>query len=202
MTRSDAATPAQYLAELPADRRAVVARVRDLVNAHLPAGYEESVGWGMICWGIPLARYPDTYNGQPLGYVALAAQKHYYALYLTCLYMDAEQTDRFARAFAAAGKKLDMGKSCLRFRDIGDLPLDVIGETIARTTPDEYIRMYEHARAGTATARKATKQPASKKAATRKAAAKRTTAKPAAKRASTGRAAATKSTGARKRSRG
>jgi uncharacterized protein YdhG (YjbR/CyaY superfamily) len=175
MAGSTASTVAQFLAELPPERRAVVSRVRDVVRAHMPAGYEESMGWGMICWSIPLSRYPDTYNKQPLGYVCLAAQKHYYALHLTTLYMDPERGAEFARAFAATGRKLDMGKGCVRFRSVEALPLDVVAETIARTTPEEYIAMYERARAS----RPAAKKPATKKAAAKKAAAtpKRATAR-------------------------
>lgn len=189
MAASTATTVAQYLAELPPDRRVVVARVRDVVRANLPAGYEESVSWGMICWSIPLSRYPDTYNGQPLGYACLAAQKNHYALYLTCLYMDAEQSAAFARAFTAAGHRLDMGKSCLRFRTIDELPLDVIGREIARTPPDEYIALYERSRAAAAKQRAGTA--ATKVGAKQKVAAKqKATAKKAAKKAASTRAAA------------
>ena len=82
----------------------------------MPAGYAESMAYGMIGWAVPLARYPNTYNGQPLGYVALAAQKNYFALYLTCAYQDAAEEAWLADAFARSGKKLDKGKSCVRFR--------------------------------------------------------------------------------------
>jgi hypothetical protein len=176
--RTTAATVEQYLAELPPERRDVVARVRDLVNAHLPRGYEESFGWGMICWGIPLARYPDTYNGQPLGYACLAAQKNHYALYLTGLYMSPEDAEWFARAFAEAGKKLDMGKSCLRFRAVDDLPLDVVGRAVSLTTPEEFIARYERVRAGTKTgARKAAAKAKSPAKSSAKSARKGTTSK-------------------------
>ena len=84
MVSSAAATVEAYLAELPPERRAVVATVRALVNAHLPEGYVEGMHWGMIGWVIPLSRYPVTYNKQPLIYAALAAQKNNYALYLMC----------------------------------------------------------------------------------------------------------------------
>ena len=80
MASSSATTVAKYLASLPAERRKVVAAVRKMVLKHLPAGYQETMGWGMICYGIPLETYPDTYNGQPLCYTALAAQKNHYAL--------------------------------------------------------------------------------------------------------------------------
>lgn len=147
MVSSAAATVADYLAELPADRRAEVERVRDLINEVLPAGYREGIGYGMIGWVVPLEDYPGTYNKQPLAYAGLAAQKNYNSLYLTCAYASKERTERLKAAFAAAGKKLDMGKSCIRFKRADDLALDVIREEIASTKPDEFIRIYEEARA-------------------------------------------------------
>jgi len=144
---SKAATVADYLAELPADRRAEIKRVRDLINSVLPAGYREGMGYGMIGWVIPLERYPDTCNKQPLAYAALAAQKNSNSLYLNCVYASKERTERLKAAFATAGKKLDIGKSCIRFKKADDLALDAIAEEIASTTPDEYIRIYEEARA-------------------------------------------------------
>lgn len=146
MARSTATTVAGYLAELPDDRRAVVAAVRDAVARSMPAGYEERLSWGMITWEIPLARYPDTYNKQPLAYVALAAQKHHYALYLTCAYTDPAQLQALEDGFARAGRKLDMGKSCLRFKRLEDIPLDVVTSVIASTPPERYIEMYERSR--------------------------------------------------------
>jgi hypothetical protein len=141
--KSSAATVDEYLAELPADRREVVSRVRDEVLRNLPEGYRESVEWGMICYTIPLERYPDTYNKQPLSYAALAAQKNYYALYLTSPYVDEGQGRWLEDEFRKAGKKLDMGKSCLRFKKLDDLPLDVIGRAIASIPPDAFIARYE-----------------------------------------------------------
>jgi uncharacterized protein YdhG (YjbR/CyaY superfamily) len=145
MASSSAATVQEYLAELPPERREVVSAVRDVVLRNLPEGYREGMSFGMIGWGIPLERYPDTYNKQPLGYAALAAQKNYYALYLS-VYQDPQQETTFREEFAKAGKKLDMGKSCVRFRKLEDLPLDVIGWTIAATPPEELIRVYEASR--------------------------------------------------------
>lgn len=147
MAASKAATVAQYLAELPADRRKEIEAVRDLVNAALPADYREVISYGMIGWVIPFEDYPDTYNKQPLAYAALAAQKNYNSLYLNCVYGSPERTERLKAAFAKAGKKLDMGKSCIRFRRADELPLDVISEEIASTSPQEFIRIYEQARA-------------------------------------------------------
>ena len=97
----------------------------------------------MIGWVVPLERYPETYNGQPLVYVGLAAQKNYNSLYLNCVYASTERTERLRRSWSAAGKELDMGKSCIRFRCADDLALDVVRDEIASTTPDEYIALYE-----------------------------------------------------------
>lgn len=146
MVSSKATTVADYLDELPADRRAEIERVRNLINGALPDGYREGMGYGMIVWFIPLERYPDTYNKQPLGYAALAAQKNSNSLYVSC-YMSKERTAQFKAAFAAAGKKLDMGKSCVRFKKADDLALDAIRDEIASLTPDQYIRLHEEARA-------------------------------------------------------
>ena len=147
MASSKAATVEAYLQELPEDRREVVATVRGIILRNLPDGYVEAMNWGMITWEIPLERYPTTYNGQPLGYAALAAQKNNYSLYLMGVYADPEQEAALREAFRREGKKLDMGKSCVRFRKAADLPLDAIGELIAATTPEQYIARYEATRA-------------------------------------------------------
>jgi uncharacterized protein DUF1801 len=144
---SKASTVDDYLAELPDDRRAEIEKVRDLVNAALPAGYREGIGYGMIGWVVPRERYPDTYNKQPLAYAGLSAQKNYNSLYLTCVYASKERAERLKAAAAAAGKKLDMGKSCIRFKRAEDLPLDFISDEIASTSPDEFVRICEEARA-------------------------------------------------------
>jgi uncharacterized protein YdhG (YjbR/CyaY superfamily) len=146
MARSKATTVDQYLAELPAERREVIAKVRDVVKRNLPKGYTETMNWGMISYEVPLERYPNTYNRQPLSYVGLAAQKNHYALYLMGAYDGSEQQKQLADAFARAGKKLDMGKSCLRFKKLDDLPLDAIGRVIASTPPDKLITQFEAAR--------------------------------------------------------
>jgi hypothetical protein len=143
MAKSSAATVDEYLEELPPDRRAVVAAVRDVVRRNLPPGYRETMNWGMISYEVPLERYPDTYNGQPLNFAALAAQKSYYALYLSSVYQSPEQEAWLAGEFEKAGLKLDMGKSCVRFKRVADLPLDAIGMLIASTPPDSFIARYE-----------------------------------------------------------
>jgi len=146
MASSKAATVEEYLQELPEDRREVVSTVRDVILRNLPDGYTETMAWGMITYGIPLERYPTTYNGQPLGYAALAAQKNSYSLYLLGAYMDPEQEEALLEAFRREGKKLDRGKSCVRFKRTADLPLDAIGELIAATTPEQFIARYEASR--------------------------------------------------------
>lgn len=139
MARSDAPTPDAYLAELSADRAAEIARVRDAVNGAIPGGYVERMAWGMISWEVPLELSGKTYNGQPLVYAALAAQKNHNALYLNCTYGSEERTEALRERFAASGRKLDMGKSCVRFRKAADLDLDAIAEAVAAVTPDEYV---------------------------------------------------------------
>lgn len=146
MVAHHVATVEEYLAELPEPRREVVAAVREVVLRNLPAGYREAVSWGMIAYEVPLERYPDTYNGKPLAYAALAAQKNHYSLYLTCVYQDPAQAERFREEFTGAGKRLDMGKSCIRFRRLDDLPLDVVGRAIASTPPEAFIAQYEASR--------------------------------------------------------
>ena len=141
MASSTAPTPEAYLAALEPGRAAEVGQVRDLVNAALPDGYRERMAWGMISWEVPVELSGPTYNKQPLVYAALAAQKNYNALYLNCAYASAERTERLRQAFAASGHKLDMGKSCIRFRRAADLNLDAIRAEIASATPSEYIAL-------------------------------------------------------------
>lgn len=147
MTKSKVTNVGEYLDSLPEERRAVVAKVRDVILKNLPPGYAETMNWGMISYEIPLERYPDTYNGQPLAYAGLAAQKNYFALYLLGANQDPAQEALLRQGFADAGKKLDMGKSCLRFQKLEDLPLDVVGRVIASTSPEEFIERHEAARA-------------------------------------------------------
>jgi len=140
---SRAATVPDYLDELDPTRRADIEQVRDAINAALPAGYVETMSFGMIGWVVPLDDYPVTYNGQPLAYAALAAQKNGNSLYLNCVYASPERAERLRAAWAASGRKLDMGKSCIRFRRAADLPLDVVADEIAATTPADFIALYE-----------------------------------------------------------
>lgn len=146
MVSSRAETVDEYLAELPDDRRDAIAEVRDVILENLPDGFVEAMNWGMISYEVPLERHPDTYNGKPLMYAALASQKNHMAVYLTSIYVDGETEDRFRTEYEATGKKLDMGKSCVRFKTLDQLPLELIGRVIAGTTVDELIAIYERSR--------------------------------------------------------
>jgi uncharacterized protein YdhG (YjbR/CyaY superfamily) len=143
---SPASSVKQYLAALPKERREDVQRVRSVILKNLPKGFEEGMQYGMIVYYIPLSKYPETYNDQPLGVAALASQKNYLSLYLMNIYGDEETEQWFTREWKKAGKKLDKGKSCIRFKRAEDLPLELIGNAIARTSVEEFIAMYEKAR--------------------------------------------------------
>jgi hypothetical protein len=143
---SNVKTPAQYIASLPADRAKTIATVRALVNKHIPSGYDECLIWGTIGWTIPLSRYPDTYNKQPICYVALASQKNYCSLYLMGAFWSASQLEQLKAAFKSAGKKLDMGKCCVHFESPDDLPLEAIGKLISAISSEKWIEMYEQSR--------------------------------------------------------
>jgi hypothetical protein len=145
--QSDATTVAEYLDSLPADRRAALSAVRRVIRKNLPKGIVETMNWGMISYEIPLKTYPDTYNGQPLMYAALGSQKNHMAVYLTAVYGSQKLREEFEAAYRASGKKLDMGKSCVRFRTLDGLPLDVIGNAIGSCTVEQYIATFEKAQA-------------------------------------------------------
>jgi len=146
--KTNATTVDTYLAALPADRRAAIAAVREAILAKLPEGYVECFAFGMIGYVVPLTVYPDTYNKQPLMYAALASQKNHMAVYLTNVYGDPALRARFGAGFRAAGKRLDMGKSCVRFKKLDDLPLAVIGEAIAATPMADFVAFAKSVRAG------------------------------------------------------
>ena len=112
--RSDAKTVKEYLEGLPEDRRHALKKVRAVVRKNLPKGYEEAMNWGMISYQVPLKTCPDTYNGQPLMYAALASQKNHMAIYMTGVYMSEETRKEFEKAYKTAGKRLDAGKCCVR----------------------------------------------------------------------------------------
>jgi hypothetical protein len=140
-------TVEEFLASLADDRQAIVTAVRKVILENLPPGYEEGIQYGMLAYSVPLSVLPDTYNKQPLGYAALGSHKSYLSLYLNNVYSNPEIEAWFRQAFLASGKKLNMGKSCVNFKKLDDLPLDVIGQTIARTPIDEFVATYRAARA-------------------------------------------------------
>jgi hypothetical protein len=148
-----ATTVAQYLATLPPDRRRVIAGVRAMIRRHLPAGYRETMAAGMITYEVPLSRLPDTYNGHALWYAALGSNKGYCTLHLMAAYASTALYRQLEAAFKAAGKKFDMGKACLRFQALDDLPLDEVGRVIAAVPIDEYIASYQASRKKTAKGR-------------------------------------------------
>ncbi len=142
---SDADTVEDYLASLPEDRQRAMSAVRDVVLAQLPSGLEETMNWGMVAYQVPLERYPDTYNKQPLLYAALASQKNHMALYLMGIYGSESLRTEFEEAYRATGKRMDIGKSCVRFRRLDDLPLDVVADAVSAVSLDEFLAMYDQA---------------------------------------------------------
>jgi uncharacterized protein YdhG (YjbR/CyaY superfamily) len=144
-----ASTVAQYLATLPADRRAALSAVREVINENLPDGYEEGK-FGMISWYVPLSLYPAGYGENPkvpLPLVALASQKSGMGLHFLCFYGHPTLSTWFVGEYKKSGKKLDMGKGCVRFKKLEDLALDVVGRTVASVPVKEHIANYRSARA-------------------------------------------------------
>lgn len=146
--QSKAKTVKEYLAELPTERRAAIGAVREVILKNLPKGYEE-VMQGMIGYVVPHHLYPPGYHcdpKQPLPFVGLASQKNHMAVYMMCIYMDKESESWFTKAYKASGKKLNMGKCCVRFKKLQDLPLELIGQAVGKKSVKEYIALYEKAR--------------------------------------------------------
>ena len=137
--RSKAKTVAEYVAKLPAERREAMENVRSVILKNLPEGMEEAMNWGMITYQVPLSVCPNTYNHQPLMYAALASQKNHMAVYLSSVYMDPSAQAAFEQAYRATGKRYDAGKSCVRFRRLDDLPLELIGRAIESMTMQEFV---------------------------------------------------------------
>ena len=135
-----------FLAAIPEDRRADVERVRAVIRRHLPKGYEEVVSRNMLVYQVPLDRYPDTYNGHPLWYAALASEKSYLSLHLMPIYGDTKLAVRLDEGFRAAGKKVNRGKSCIHFATADDLALDVIGQIVEAFPIDRWVQIAESAK--------------------------------------------------------
>lgn len=147
--QSTAPTPEKYIAELPEDRKEVITTLRKLIQKNIPKGYEEGMLYGMISYYIPLERYPNTYNKQPLTVISLASQKHHLSLYLMCSYGDNQIEKMLRDGFAKEGKKLDLGKSCLRFTSLEELSLPTIEKVVAAVNPEAFIESYEKSRSDT-----------------------------------------------------
>ena len=179
--QSKATTVKQYLAELPPERRAAIKAVRETILKNLPKGYEEGMQYGMIGYFVPHSVYPAGYHcdpKQPLPFAHIASQKNHMAVYLFCIYSDRDEEKRFREAWAKTGKKLDMGKSCVRFKKIEDVPLKVIGQAIKRVPSKKFIEKYETALAGTtAGKRKSAKKKTSATKSTKTASKKKTPAR-------------------------
>ena len=146
MTQPKQLSVDDYMEALSEDRKTAINAVRGAILENLPDGYEETVQHGMICYVIPLETYPVTYNKLPLMFAGLASQKNYMTVYLMNIYGSPADEEWFVERYKATGKKLNMGKSCVRFKTLDDLPVDLIGEAVARTSVASYIQLYESAR--------------------------------------------------------
>ena len=144
--QSQATTVQEYLSELPEDRRKALEALRKVIRKNLPRGYQEVVQYGMIGYSVPHSVYPAGYHcdpRQPLPFASIASQKNHLALYLFCIYCDPQEQARFVAAWKKAGHALDMGKGCVRFKTLEDVPLQVVGETIARIPVEAFVAAYE-----------------------------------------------------------
>ncbi len=145
--QSTATTIEQYLDELPEDRKEGMRKLRDIINANIPEGFEERMSYGMIGWVIPHSRYPAGYHCDPklpLPFMNIASQKNFIAVYNMCVYGDKSLHDWFVKEYAAHSKlKLDMGKSCMRFKKPDQIPFDLIGKLASKVTVADWIGVYE-----------------------------------------------------------
>src|SRR3989344_4426163 len=146
---SKASTVKQYLDELPPDRRAAISAVRKVILKNLPKGYEETMTYGMIGYVVPLKTFPAGYGEKkdmPLPYLCLASQKNHMAIYMMGTYGNKDLDKWIRQAYKATGKKLDMGKGCVRFRKLDNLALDVIGQNVSKLSVETFINVYKKAR--------------------------------------------------------
>ncbi|MBX7095629.1 MAG: DUF1801 domain-containing protein [Flavobacteriales bacterium] len=146
---SKASTPDQYFKDLPEDRRDAMNKLRTLINKNLPKGFEESMSYGMPGWVVPHKLYPKGYHCDPkqaLPFLSIASQKNFIAIYHMGIYADEKLLHWFQSEFAkASSKKLDMGKSCIRFKKTEDIPYDLIAELAKKMSPKDWIARYESA---------------------------------------------------------
>jgi hypothetical protein len=144
--QSKATSVAQYIAELPDDRREAISKVREIILKNMDKTFAEGMNYGMIGWFVPHSVFPAGYHcnpSLPLPFAGLASQKQFMSLYMMSAYGDGGEEKWLREQFKKAGKKLDMGKCCIRFKKLEDLPLDVIGEAFRRVSAKEYIARYE-----------------------------------------------------------
>lgn len=200
-------TVKELLASLPPDRREAIEAVRATIKKNIDKRFKEGIQYGMLGWFLPHSEYPEGYHcdpKQPVPFVSVASQKNHIGLYLFCVYTTPGEPERFAKEWKAAGKKLDMGKSCVRVKKLEDIPLPVLAKAIKRNTAKKFVAAYEASlpesvlkkRAGAATKKKAA--PKKKAASKKKPAAKKATAKKAAKKKTVKKAAAKKKAVAKK----
>jgi hypothetical protein len=144
--QSKAKTVPDYIKELPPERRKIITGIRKLIKQNLPTGFKEGMQYGMIGYFVPHRLYPAGYHcdpKEPLPYICLASQKNHYSLYLYAQYSSSDENKWFQQAWKATGKKMNMGKSCVRFKNTEDLPLNVIAEAVERLSVEQYISIYE-----------------------------------------------------------
>ncbi|MGG7036620.1 MAG: DUF1801 domain-containing protein [Flavobacterium sp.] len=145
--QSKALSPEEYLAELPEDRKAAIAKLRKVILDNLPSGFEEVMSYGMLGYVVPHSIYPNGYHCDPklpLPFISLASQKHYVALYHMGIYSDAKILDWFVAEYAKHCKtKLDMGKCCIRFKKTDDIPYGLVGELAGKILVNDWITIYE-----------------------------------------------------------
>ncbi len=141
--QSKAKTVSEYLKNLPEDRRKIVSAVRKEIKKNLPAGFKETMQYGMIGYSIPLSKFPNTYNGQPLAVAALASKKSYVSLHLMAIYGNPKLLSWFQGEWKKSGKKLNMGKACIHFTKLDDVPLEVIGKAISKVSVADMIAIHE-----------------------------------------------------------
>ncbi len=138
----------EYLSELPEDRAEALTTVLTALRSKLPKGLDETINWGMITFEVPLSTYPKTYNGQPLMHTSLANQKNHMAIYLSCLYGDSPRRDEFIEAYKATGLRMDLGKGCIRFKKIEDLPVDLIADFAGKISVEQLCAIHDEQVAG------------------------------------------------------
>ena len=145
--QSKAATPDAYIKEIPVERQAAFKKLRAVIKKNLPKGYKEGMGYGMMGWDVPHSIYPAGYHcnpKDPLPFMGIASQKNFIAVYHMGVYADPKLLKWFQAAHAKASpKKLEMGKSCIRYKKPEDIPFDLIGELASKITPAEWIATYE-----------------------------------------------------------